>query len=268
MSNDTKTKIKENWIEFKNQGKDCIKEFKNKETRKKQIPNMFTASRLLAPFFIIPAALCGNIILTAIFSSIFALTDAADGYYAKKYKATSEFGRKLDPITDKVFASSLLIPLIFNNPFTIINFILEGVIALINANSQFNENKPHTVDVGRLKTVFLYITIVLSYISFAIGINPSMINYFIGATAILQASTAHKYYEKFQKDQLEKRIRYEEDLYQKAKIEEEMELEKENEKNLTLEKQIQELKQLKNGLENPTVIENERNKEYSIKNKF
>lgn len=265
MPNDTKMKIKENWIEFKNQGKQCIKEFLNKETRKKQIPNMFTASRLLAPFFIIPSALSGNIILTAMFSCMFALTDAADGYCAKKFKATSEFGRKLDPITDKVFAGSLLIPLMFNNPLTIINFILEGVISLINTNSQFSQNNPHTVIIGKFKTGFLYFTIALSYVSLAIGINPSMINYFIGATAILQGTTAYQYYQKFLKDQKVKTMNHEEDLYQKDNIEEDMKLENENVKLLTIEKKIEDLKQLKNDLENPTIIENEKNKEYSIK---
>ena len=42
----------------------------------------------------------------------------ADGYFAKKFDAASEFGRKLDPITDKVFALSLLIPLAVSNPLT------------------------------------------------------------------------------------------------------------------------------------------------------
>lgn len=265
MSNDTKEKFKENWKDFKIQGKQCIKELLNKETRKKQIPNMFTASRLLAPFFIIPVALCGNIILTAVFSIIFALTDAADGFYAKKFKATSEFGRKLDPITDKVFAGSLLIPLIFNNPLTIITFILEGVIALINTTSQFSENNPYTVSIGRIKTAFLYSTIVLSYISLAIRINPSIINYFVGATTLLQGITAYQYYQKYVYDQKEKTLNLEEDIYQKAKIEEDIKLEKENKKILTKEEQIENLKQLRSSLENTTVLENDKNKEYIIK---
>lgn len=265
MSNDTKMKFKENWMDFKNQGKQCIKEFKNKETRKKQIPNMFTASRLLAPFFIIPAALCGNIILTAIFSSMFVLTDAADGYFARKYKATSEFGRKLDPITDKVFAGSLLIPLMFFNPLTIINFILEGTISLVNTCSQFSKNTPRTVIWGKIKTGALYTTIAFSYICFAIGITPSMMIALIGTTALLQGVTVCKYYQKYLEDEKNKKMNIEEDLYQKAKIEENMNFEKENSKVLTKKEQIEDLRQFKISLENTTVLENEDNKEYIIK---
>ena len=95
-----KESFKKNWTIFVSEGKNCINEFKNKETRHKQIPNAFTASRLFAPLFIIPSALSCNLILTALFAGGFAFTDACDGYYARKYNAQSEFGRELDPITD------------------------------------------------------------------------------------------------------------------------------------------------------------------------
>ena len=62
-----KLSFKQHWGQFMVEGKECINEFKNPETRKKQIPNLFTASRLFAPFFIIPSALLGNLPLTAIF---------------------------------------------------------------------------------------------------------------------------------------------------------------------------------------------------------
>lgn len=194
MKEETKLKIKTNWNEFKNQAIQCTKEALNKETRKKQIPNMFTASRLLAPFFIIPAALTGNIILTGIFTSMFALTDAADGYFARKYDATSEFGRKLDPITDKIFAGSLLFPLVFYNPITIINLLGELVIALINTRSELNNNTPHTIFIGKIKTASLYLAIVLNYLTIALGLNPAIINFLNITTALLQTSTACKYY--------------------------------------------------------------------------
>ena len=108
--------FKKNWQPFKEEGKKCIKELKNKETRKKQIPNLLTASRLLSPIFIIPTALSGNIMKTFMFTTLFAATDALDGHFARKYNSTSEFGRELDPLTDKIFALSLLIPLLTFNP--------------------------------------------------------------------------------------------------------------------------------------------------------
>lgn len=265
MSSETKIKLKQNWSDFKNQGKQCIKEFLNKETRKNQIPNMFTASRLLAPFFIIPSALCGNIMLTAIFSGMFVLTDAADGFFARKYHATSEFGRKLDPITDKVFAGSLLIPLMIINPLTIINFIGEAAIASINTHSQFSNNVPRTVLAGKVKTAALYTTIALSYVSFAVGISPEIIDLFIGSTAVLQGITGYKYYKAYKETEKQKTFNLEEDIYQQSRIEDE-EKEQVNMKNLTLKEKYVMLNNIAKEVQKynkPT--EEQKVKEYTIK---
>lgn len=43
-----------------------------------------------------------------------ALTDYLDGYIARKYNQVSDFGTFLDPISDKIFVSSLLLMLIMN----------------------------------------------------------------------------------------------------------------------------------------------------------
>lgn len=199
------TGFKNNWKLFIEQGKVCIKELSKKETRKKQVPNLLTASRLLSPFFIIPTALSGNLLLTGIFTGMFALTDAFDGYFARKYDAFSEFGRKLDPITDKIFACSLLIPIAFGNPFILINLLGEAVIAVTNIKAQINGKEPHTIFLGKLKTASLYITIALSYLSFGFNLNPFIANSLISVTAALQCLSSVKYNRKsnYQKVMLE-----------------------------------------------------------------
>ncbi len=202
-----KESFKKNWKVFINDGKNCIKEFKNKETRHKQIPNAFTASRLFAPIFIIPAALSGNLILTGLFAGGFAFTDACDGYFARKYHAESEFGRELDPITDKLFAGGLLLPLIILNPLMLLNLSLEFIIAAINMHSRLNDNKPRTTIIGKIKTGSLSLTMILSYINMVIAINPAIIVGLIATTGALQAATAVKYYKNFRKDEIIKKIR-------------------------------------------------------------
>lgn len=207
MYNKDKESFKKNWKIFINDGKKCIKEFKNKETRHKQIPNAFTASRLFAPFFIIPAALSGNLILTALFAGGFAFTDACDGYFARKYHAQSEFGRELDPITDKLFAGGLLLPLIVFNPVMIANLLLEAVIAAINMHSRLNDNKPRTTIIGKIKTGSLSLTMILSYLNMVIAINPVIIGSLIATTGILQTATAIKYYKNYKKDETLKELK-------------------------------------------------------------
>lgn len=193
MLKDTKIKIQSSWQEFKEQGKICIEELKNKNTRKKQIPNLLTASRLLSPFFIIPTAISGNLVLTVAFTSMFALTDAFDGYFARKFNATSEFGRMLDPITDKLFAASLLIPLTISNPLILINLFLESIIALINTHSHINNNHPKTLKIGKIKTWALFGTIALQYMDFIVKIPLYIINSLFGLTTLLQILSIKEY---------------------------------------------------------------------------
>ena len=192
-------KVKKSYNELKSLKNKALKEFKNKSTRKRQIPNILTASRLFSPIFIIPSALSGNLILTAIFTIMFALTDAFDGYLARKLNCSSEFGRRLDAITDKVFAGSLLIPITILYPLTLIVFILELVIAFINIDSQIENKDPKTNFIGKIKTCLLYPTIILAYLNTIVSINTIFLNSFILITVILQVLASIKYYTDYKK---------------------------------------------------------------------
>ena len=192
-------KVKKSYNELKSLKNKALKEFKNKSTRKRQIPNILTASRLFSPIFIIPSALSGNLILTAIFTIMFALTDAFDGYLARKLNCSSEFGRRLDAITDKVFAGSLLIPITILYPLTLIMFILELVIAFINIDSQIENKDPKTNFIGKIKTCLLYPTIILAYLNTIVSINTIFLNSFILITVILQVLASIKYYTDYKK---------------------------------------------------------------------
>ena len=79
------------------------------------IPNLLTFSRLPILFFIV-ALLClqGGWTSTAafIFFVIGALTDWADGYFARKMGMVSDFGKLMDALTDKVFVVGLFISLL------------------------------------------------------------------------------------------------------------------------------------------------------------
>ena len=67
--------------------KDFRKEFKSikKKEIKRQIPNLLTLSRGLAPIVIIPAILFNKLYFVIILLIIFALTDFLDGKMARKY---------------------------------------------------------------------------------------------------------------------------------------------------------------------------------------
>ena len=99
--------------------KNNLSDLKHKETVIKQIPNLLTFSRLIAPLIIIPLIISNHHFEAMIITICFALTDLIDGRIARKYNIVSEFGRQLDPVCDKVFVGGIIIPLVFKNKLLI-----------------------------------------------------------------------------------------------------------------------------------------------------
>ena len=263
MLKEFKENFKNKWKPFQDDALKNIKELKDPKTRKKQIPNLLTASRLLSPLFILPAALSGNLPLAVLFTAIFASTDALDGFVAKKFNLQSEFGRELDPISDKVFAITLLIPLLVSYPIIITNIISELVISGINVHSRLKGNKPKSSILGKTKTCILYETILLGYLStITAAITPLLINKFVFITLIAQLVCSQDYAKKYVKAEIEKAKEKEETT--PTKIEEVVKEEKEKvkEKEPTSKDYIN-LKEQINNKDNNIVVE-EKNKEITL----
>ena len=77
----------------------------------KKLPNILTLMRLFLIFPIIYNIQyqAQNTYWISICLIIFALgTDIADGWFARKFKAESEFGAMLDSVTDKAMVYSIL----------------------------------------------------------------------------------------------------------------------------------------------------------------
>lgn len=151
--------IRNFYVDFKKQVDD-IKSGKIK----KQIPNILTFSRALAPFVIIPTIMLGNLKLAILELIFFIITDFLDGKLARKFNAVSEFGIKLDAVCDKIFAMSLVIPAVFEFPILIFNLIIELAISYTNVSSEVKGNNPRTTIIGKVKTTILSITLILIYI--------------------------------------------------------------------------------------------------------
>ena len=172
--------------------KDFKKEFKSikKKEIKRQIPNLLTLSRGLAPIVIIPAILFNKLYFVIILLIIFALTDFLDGKIARKYNLVSEFGVKLDAVYDKIFAISLIIPGISNHVIFIFNFVMEIAISYTNLLSYTKGNNPRSTIIGKIKTALLSLTLILAYIP---NMNNLVIFIFSLITIICQVITLIKY---------------------------------------------------------------------------
>ena len=172
--------------------KDFRKEFKSikKKEIKRQIPNLLTLSRGLAPIVIIPAILFNKLYFVIILLNIFVLIDFLDGKIARKYNLVSEFGVKLDAVCDKIFAISLIIPAIINHGIFIFNFVMEIAISYTNLLSYTKGNNPRSTIIGKIKTALLSLTLILAYIP---NMNNLVIFIFSLITIICQVITLIKY---------------------------------------------------------------------------
>lgn len=181
--------------------KQMFREIKNKKTRKKQIPNMLTLSRLLAPFLIIPCSIAGAFPLALSFVALFSITDLLDGYIARKYHLTSEIGKNLDALADKVFAGTLLLSLITVNPMFSITLFLELVIGSVNVIQAFNGNNPKSHMLGKVKANFLYVLVALGFGSMYLKIPKLLIGSMFFTTTVLQIGSVKKYCKKEVKEE-------------------------------------------------------------------
>jgi CDP-diacylglycerol--glycerol-3-phosphate 3-phosphatidyltransferase len=79
------------------------------------LANILTLTRLvLLPviilFFFIPGSMAAYICLALYITG--AVTDFLDGWVARKYDQVTEFGKFMDPISDKIFVTSILLLLV------------------------------------------------------------------------------------------------------------------------------------------------------------
>lgn len=188
--------VKEKFNDFVNEGKQELKKIEKPKDLIKQIPNLFTISRLFLVPFITANLLSGNLIGAGLITIGASVTDFLDGKIARKLNAVSNFGANLDVLVDKLFITSVTIPLFVVNPSLIVPVLLDMIIASINGYAHIKEINIQTSKIGKIKTFFLD-----SLICSAFFYNLNIINHiFKGlyfATVGLQIKTTKEYYETF-----------------------------------------------------------------------
>lgn len=75
------------------------------------IPNLITLARILLVPVVVWAIAIGRIDLAFILFMVAAISDAVDGYLAKRFGMKTELGAYLDPLADKVLIVSIYVTL-------------------------------------------------------------------------------------------------------------------------------------------------------------
>lgn len=161
-------------VDFANGTSTMFKEFFNKKTRKKQIANMISFSRLLITLPILVLSILAIInasapllITNCILVGLGAFTDAIDGRIARKYGYTSEYGKKLDQITDKAFSIIAAGTLSILNPIFILPILGESLImaSTLPFALKHKNIKDNSEFIGRIKQWPLGVSFFLGYLS-------------------------------------------------------------------------------------------------------
>ena len=182
----------------------AIDDLKTKGRRHRQIPNLLSSLRLLAPFCVLPAAAFGNVALAVSFIIFFSLTDMLDGFLARKFKLTSDLGSDLDAVCDKLFVSTLLVAGSILNPILLVNLAFEVLIAGINLASKLEAKNPRSSIIGKIKMICLYPLIACSFLTSYMDVLTVFHSLF-GAATTLQGLAAASYFADYRSKKKERK---------------------------------------------------------------
>ena len=165
------------------------------------IPNLLSLFRivLIIPFIIF--FLQGNYIAAVIMIILSGISDALDGFIARRFNQITDIGKLLDPLADKLTLIAIMICILVLFPIVmpvVIVLILKDVIMMIGASHLLKKNvKPPAAKwYGKLSTIMFYFSV--SLIVFLKAVykfdSPILSLVLLGATAAMMIFSLVKYF--------------------------------------------------------------------------
>jgi len=174
------------------------------------IPNMLTAYRFAAApvllFFLYPEPSIGVSLVAFFLFLTGALTDLADGYYARKHKIETVVGKLMDLVADKVLVCAALVMLIPMGkiPAWVVFIILarELVITGLRGVAASSGIVIAASGMGKLKSILQYTA--LCILIFPLGVVPIPYLHELGkailyVSAVMTVWSGVDYFYRFQK---------------------------------------------------------------------
>lgn len=161
------------------------------------IPNILSFFRIvLIPIIVVLYVKYERYEWTTLVILISGITDIVDGWIARRYNMISDFGKILDPISDKLTQAAILLCLVSRFPDMIYIFIfmavketLMGITGLLSIKSS---GEVHGADWhGKLTTVMLYAMMVTHIVWYNIPRNVSDILLLIVGAVMLISLTLY-----------------------------------------------------------------------------
>ena len=175
----------------------------------KNLPNVLTISRivLLAPLLMMIYLPNDQLnLISVILFILIVLTDFFDGFFARRQNVTSEFGKMLDPIADKLLVVGVLIVLMIKGTIEDLSILPALLIIFreifISGLREFaaNRNTQASIDVsqvGKLKTAIQMLSLLLILSSLVLNNLIILLNIgiiFLWISMLLALISGYKYY--------------------------------------------------------------------------
>jgi cardiolipin synthase (CMP-forming) len=156
------------------------------------IPNLITLARILLVPVVVWAIASNQMLFAFLLFAAAGVSDAVDGFLAKRFGMTSELGAYLDPLADKVLIVSIYVSLgiVEGLPRWLVILVVSRDIMIVGAVIlSWLVDKPvklKPITVSKLNTVaqIVYATIVLAALTFGWEI-PLVMGALIGLVTIL-----------------------------------------------------------------------------------
>ena len=144
------------------------------------IPNLITTGRIILVPVVVWAIATGQMHFAFLLFLVAAVSDAVDGFLAKRFNMKSEIGAYLDPLADKVLIVSIYVTLGSTGviPLWIVilvvsrDFMIVGAILLSWLVGRPVKIRPHMVSKANTAVQIVYACLVLASLGFSFNAEP------------------------------------------------------------------------------------------------
>jgi cardiolipin synthase (CMP-forming) len=165
------------------------------------IPNILTLARLCAVPLVIVAIVQGSYLWAFFLFAAAGITDALDGYIAKRFDMRSELGAILDPLADKALLVSIFIALAVERaiPIWLTVLVVSRDIMIIGAvliawlSGKTLKIAPSMVSKANTAAQIAFAAFVLAGLAFSFG-SPGLVDALSIAVAALTVASIAAYF--------------------------------------------------------------------------
>ena len=166
-----------------------------------QLPNALSIGRMCLVVPTVWALLMGHYPLTLLFFAVAAVTDALDGWIAKRFDWMSRLGKILDPIADKILLGGVIITLGWLGlvpPWLVLTVVLRDVIIVSGAIAYrlwIGEVDGHPTFISKLNTLLqlVFVLVVIASAAWPVSVPFAVIMALGAATFVTTAVSGLDY---------------------------------------------------------------------------